>query len=148
MAHQFLIPTALFCLILAALLPSSYAGGVISVYWASPQRPYPDAWIGGALGTGLFDYVWVQFYNNPPCQYSGNADNLKKSWNEWTSNLSDTLFLGLPAAPEAAGSGYIPPDVLAPEVLPSITTSPKYEDMMLWSRQYDEGYSSTIKPNV
>ncbi|KAJ4723723.1 acidic endochitinase-like [Melia azedarach] len=116
---------------------------------AAPQCPYPDAWIGGALGTGLFDYVWVQFYNNPPCQYSGNADNLKKSWNEWTSNLSaGTLFLGLPAASEAAGSGYIPPDVLVSEVLPSIKTSPKYGGVMLWSRLYDKGYSSTIKPSV
>ncbi|KAG0542567.1 hypothetical protein BDA96_02G115400 [Sorghum bicolor] len=35
---------------------------------AAPQCPFPDAWVGGALATGLFDYVWVQFYNNPPCQ--------------------------------------------------------------------------------
>jgi chitinase len=35
---------------------------------AAPQCPFPDAWIGGALKTGLFEYVWVQFYNNPPCQ--------------------------------------------------------------------------------
>ncbi|CBI40449.3 unnamed protein product, partial [Vitis vinifera] len=34
---------------------------------AAPQCPFPDAWVGGALKTGLFDYVWVQFYNNPPC---------------------------------------------------------------------------------
>lgn len=117
---------------------------------AAPQCPFPDAWLGGALGTGLFDYVWVQFYNNPPCQYSGNADNLKNSWNQWTSNLSGSaqLFLGLPAAPEAAGSGYIPPDVLKSEVLPSIKTSPKYGGVMLWSRQYDKDYSSAIKPIV
>lgn len=40
---------------------------------AAPQCPYPDAWVGGALQTGLFDYVWVQFFNNPPCQYSSTA---------------------------------------------------------------------------
>ncbi|PON49613.1 Endo-beta-N-acetylglucosaminidase [Parasponia andersonii] len=34
---------------------------------AAPQCPFPDAWIGKALKTGLFDYVCVQFYNNPPC---------------------------------------------------------------------------------
>lgn len=117
---------------------------------AAPQCPYPDAWLGGALGTGLFDYVWVQFYNNPPCQYSGNADNLKNSWNQWTSNLSGSgqLFLGLPASPEAAGSGYIPPDVLTSQVLPAIKNSPKYGGVMLWSRQYDKSYSSAIKPSV
>ncbi|KAL8484090.1 hypothetical protein ACS0TY_026693 [Phlomoides rotata] len=32
----------------------------------APQCPFPDAWVGGALKIGLFDYVWVQFYNNPP----------------------------------------------------------------------------------
>ena len=43
---------------------------------AAPQCPYPDAWMGTAINTGVFNYVWVQFYNNPPCQYSGNAANL------------------------------------------------------------------------
>ncbi|KAM0857144.1 hypothetical protein ACQ4PT_048676 [Festuca glaucescens] len=31
---------------------------------AAPQCPYPDASLGPALETGLFDNVWVQFYNN------------------------------------------------------------------------------------
>ncbi|KAK0582214.1 hypothetical protein LWI29_022917 [Acer saccharum] len=116
---------------------------------AAPQCPFPDAMLGGALGTGLFDYVWVQFYNNPGCQYSGNADNLKSSWNQWTSSLSSgQVFLGLPAAPEAAGGGFIQPDALASEVLPTIKNSPNYGGVMLWSRQYDQSYSSTIKPNV
>ncbi|KAK1565337.1 hypothetical protein Q3G72_024323 [Acer saccharum] len=119
---------------------------------AAPQCPFPDARLSGALGTGLFDYVWVQFYNNPManCQYSGNADNLKSSWNQWTSSLSSgQVFLGLPAAPEAApGGGFIQPDALASEVLPTIKNSPNYGGVMLWSRQYDQSYSSTIKPNV
>ncbi|KAI4328853.1 hypothetical protein L6164_021176 [Bauhinia variegata] len=33
---------------------------------AAPLCPFPDAWLGNALKTDLFDYVWVQFYNNPP----------------------------------------------------------------------------------
>ncbi|RZB99526.1 Acidic endochitinase [Glycine soja] len=40
---------------------------------AAPQCPFPDAWIGNALTTGLFDFVCVQFYNNPPCQYNSGA---------------------------------------------------------------------------
>ncbi|WKA05886.1 hypothetical protein VitviT2T_023822 [Vitis vinifera] len=48
---------------------------------AAPQCLFPDAWVGGALKTGFFDYVWVQFYNNPPCQYTpGNAGNLEDAW--------------------------------------------------------------------
>ncbi|KAJ4824459.1 hypothetical protein Tsubulata_026816 [Turnera subulata] len=112
---------------------------------AAPQCPFPDAWVGGALATGLFDYVSVQFYNNPPCQYSGSADNLISAWNQWTTIQAGQIFLGLPAAPEAAGSGYIPPDVLQSQVLPAIKASPKYGGVMLWSKQYDNGYSAAIK---
>ncbi|KAK1564328.1 hypothetical protein Q3G72_000718 [Acer saccharum] len=117
---------------------------------AAPQCPFPDAWLGDALGTGLFDYVWVQFFNNPPCQYSDNTDNLKNSWNQWASNLSSgQVFLGLPAAPEfAPAGGYIQPDALAYEVLPSIKKSPKYGGVMLWSSKFVQDYSSAIKANV
>ncbi|KAB2038327.1 hypothetical protein ES319_D03G137900v1 [Gossypium barbadense] len=45
---------------------------------AAPHCPSPDAWVGGALKTGLFYYVWVQFYNNPPCQYSSSTDLTSK----------------------------------------------------------------------
>ena len=57
-------------------------------------------------------------------------------------------FLGLPVAPAAAGSGYIEPDVLVSQVLPSIKTSPKYGGVMLWSRYYDNGYSAVILSSV
>ncbi|KAI5347139.1 hypothetical protein L3X38_015018 [Prunus dulcis] len=95
---------------------------------AAPQCPFPDAWVGNALKTGLFDNVWVQFYNNPPCQYtSGDVANLEDSWKQWTSAIpAHKIFLGLPAAPQAAGS------------------------VMLWSKYYDDitGYSSSIKNQV
>lgn len=46
---------------------------------AAPQSPFPDYYSGMALHTGLFDYVWVQFYNNPPCQYSAGMDVFGKA---------------------------------------------------------------------
>ncbi|KAJ4705906.1 Acidic endochitinase [Melia azedarach] len=119
---------------------------------AAPQCPFPDRFLGTALNTGLFDYVWVQFYNNPPCQYSsGNTQNLISSWNRWASSISSgKLLLGLPAAPAAAGSGYIPPDVLTSQILPEIKKSTKYGGVMLWSKFFDDqnGYSSSIKASV
>ncbi|XP_022147474.1 acidic endochitinase-like [Momordica charantia] len=120
---------------------------------AAPQCPFPDAWIGGALmTTGLFDYVWVQFYNNAPCQFSGNGSNLFESWkNQWTSKIpSAKIFLGLPAAPQAAGSGFIPAGILKLVVLPVIKRSPNYGGVMLWSKFYDDQihYSSSIKHDV
>nr|AAQ07267.1 acidic chitinase [Ficus pumila var. awkeotsang] len=119
---------------------------------AAPQCPFPDRFLGNALNTGLFDYVWVQFYNNPPCQYrSGAVDGLLNSWSKWTTSISaGRIFLGLPAAPQAAGSGYIPPNVLTSEILPAIQKSPKYGGVMLWSKYYDDknGYSSIIFQSV
>lgn len=114
----------------------------------APQCPFPDAHLGKAINTGLFDYVWVQFYNNPPCQYSsGNTDNILSSWTKWTTTVTaGKIFLGLPAATRAAGSGFIPADVLTSEILPVIKKSPKYGGVMLWSKYWDDqsGYSSSI----
>ncbi|PRQ34500.1 putative chitinase [Rosa chinensis] len=119
---------------------------------AAPQCPFPDAFVGGAISTGLFDYVWVQFYDNPPCQYSsGNTGNILNSWNEWTTSIqAGKIFLGLPAAPAAAGSGFIPATVLISEILPVIKKSSKYGGVMLWSKHDDDqsGYSSFIIKNV
>ncbi|ONI25459.1 hypothetical protein PRUPE_2G304600 [Prunus persica] len=119
---------------------------------AAPQCPFPDAWVGNALKTGLFDNVWVQFYNNPPCQYtSGDVANLEDSWKQWTSAIpAQKIFLGLPAAPQAAGSGFIPATDLNSQILPAIKKSAKYGGVMLWSKYYDDitGYSSSIKNQV
>ncbi|MQI71921.1 hypothetical protein EI017_24405, partial [Escherichia coli] len=74
---------------------------------AAPQCIIPDGHLDSAIKTGLFDYVWVQFYNNPSCQYSsGNTNDLINSWNQWSSSVpASQVFMGLPAAPAAAGSG-------------------------------------------
>lgn len=119
---------------------------------AAPQCPFPDAWIGNALKTGLFDYVWVQFYNNPPCQYaSGDVANLENAWKQWISDIPATkIFLGLPASAQAAGSGFIPVGDLISKVIPAIKGSGKYGGVMLWSKYYDDqtGYSTAIKSHV
>ncbi|KAI9384246.1 hypothetical protein POPTR_012G033932v4 [Populus trichocarpa] len=119
---------------------------------AAPQCPFPDRNLGTALNTGLFDYVWVQFYSNGPCQYSsGNTANLISSWNQWAASLvAGTIFLGLPAAPAAARRGYIPPDVLTSQILPVIKMAPKYGGVMLWSKFWDDrnGYSRSILSSV
>ncbi|TXG62961.1 hypothetical protein EZV62_009955 [Acer yangbiense] len=128
---------------------SAYSTQSKKVYLtASPECPYPDAYLGDALKTGLFDYVWVQFYDNPPCEYtSGSITNLENSWKQWTSDVAATkIFLGLPASPEAAPSGgFIPASNLTSQVLPAINGSAKYGGVMLWNKYYDNGYSSSIK---
>nr|POE60568.1 acidic endochitinase [Quercus suber] len=87
---------------------------------AAPQCPFPDTHLDTDIKTGLFDYVWVQFYNRD-CQYAGNANNLLNSWKTWTTVQAKQVFLGVPSAPEAAeNGGFIPADVRKNQVLPSI----------------------------
>ncbi|XP_027343439.1 acidic endochitinase-like [Abrus precatorius] len=125
---------------------------------AAPQCPFPDSMLGSALGTGLFDYVWVQFFNNPICDYTEkNFNNFLSAWKQWTTSLKKgKLFLGLPADEAAApGGGYVPANALVSQVLPAIKSSPNYGGVMLWSRYYDKmsEYSThiqnlTINPTV
>ncbi|KAF8412090.1 hypothetical protein HHK36_000044 [Tetracentron sinense] len=52
---------------------------------------------------------------------AGNVGNLEDSWKQWISAIPATkIFLGLPAAPQAAGSGFIPAGDLTSKVLPVI----------------------------
>ncbi|XP_062076117.1 hevamine-A-like [Humulus lupulus] len=121
---------------------------------AAPQCPFPDRFVGEALKAVTFDYVWIQFYNNAPCQYNadtGSVKNLLDSWAEWNRKLkAKKIFMGLPAAKKAAGSGYIPPSVLKEKVLPIIKKSPKYGGIMLWNKFYDlqNKYSHAILKSV
>ncbi|KAL6533266.1 hypothetical protein OROMI_027378 [Orobanche minor] len=123
----------------------------------APQCPLPDRYLSPALNATVFDYVWVQFYNNPQCQYNSSSNNstanLLESWRLWTTNESvkaKKIFLGLPASKDAAGSGFIPAGVLTTEVLPAIKKSHKYGGVMLWSKYWDEqsGYSSEIYAKI
>ncbi|KAF3340088.1 hevamine-A-like protein [Carex littledalei] len=101
---------------------SAYSSRGKKVYLTgAPQCPYPDSHLGKALSSGLFDYVWAT-----------------------------KIFVGLPASSAAAGSGYIPPNILNSQVLPVVKSSPKYGGIMLWSRYYDglNNYSGKVKSVV
>ncbi|KAA0057509.1 acidic endochitinase-like [Cucumis melo var. makuwa] len=116
---------------------------------AAPECPFPDADLQPAINTGVFDYVWVQFFNNPPCDYShGSLDNLLASWTKWTEINAGEVFALLPAAPQVAFSGYIPPDAVRSLVLPELKRNSKFGGVILWSREYDRGYSSSISQQV
>ncbi|XP_061342047.1 acidic endochitinase-like [Gastrolobium bilobum] len=122
---------------------------------AAPQCPTnPIYYLGKAINTGLFDYIFVQFYNNAQCQYSdGNTALLLESWDDWTSLVlpNNSVFMGLPAAPDAAPSGgYIEPEKLISDVLPYIKKASNYGGIMLWDRFHDvqSNYSDKIKPYV
>ncbi|GFY97390.1 chitinase A [Actinidia rufa] len=80
-----------------------------------------------------------------------DVGNLEESWKQWISDIpAKKILLGLPAAPDAAGSGFISAADLTSKVLPAIKGSAKYGGVMLWSKFYDDqtGYSSSIKSHV
>ncbi|KAF8780711.1 hypothetical protein HU200_001316 [Digitaria exilis] len=108
--------------------------------------------LGQALETGLFDRVHVQFYNNPVCSYrSSNVEAFTKAWQRWTRSFPrSSVYLGLPASPRAAGSGYVEPATLVSKVLPIVRRSKNYGGIMLWSRYWDlqTGYSRAVKHAV
>ncbi|XP_042063985.1 acidic endochitinase-like [Salvia splendens] len=116
---------------------------------AAPQCPIPDANLGPAIETGLFDYVWVQFYNNPQCDYSGGLDGVLDSWNKWVAAVPrGQVFIGVPATADAATSGHIPPEVMKSQVLPAIKNAGNYGGVMVWNKFYDTGFSAAISPNL
>ncbi|GAB4860795.1 Acidic endochitinase [Ancistrocladus abbreviatus] len=128
-------------------------GGKKLYLTAAPQCPFPDHWTNAALGTGLFDFVWIQFYNNPACEFSsGNPDGFKNSWNKWTSSIrAKKFFVGLPASQAAAGNGYVPSYDMNSQLLPFVRRyGDNYGGVMLWDRGNDikSGFSSKIIGNV
>nr|GLL41271.1 acidic endochitinase-like [Ipomoea trifida] len=106
---------------------------------AAPQCIYFDRELQDAINTNIFDSVWVQFYNNPTCEYyDGTAHNLLYNWRNWSNAPIKKLFLGLPASPEAAtNGGFIPPEILISEVLPFINSTDNYGGVMLWCKYFD-----------
>ncbi|CAL9040638.1 unnamed protein product [Musa banksii] len=116
---------------------------------ATPQCPMPDYFLQPAIDTGLFDYLWVQFYNNY-CRYSGNVATFEQIWNRWTSMNVSKVFLGVPASHQAAGGGFVRPAELITQVLPIVKRSEKYGGIMLWNRYHNVlyGYSSEVKNYV
>ncbi|THG12931.1 hypothetical protein TEA_014554 [Camellia sinensis var. sinensis] len=113
-----------------SLESKSHAKNVSDYLWNnylggnSSSRPFGNAVLNGdALNTGLFDYVWVHFYNlyagKLPCQYNNNTSGgdihaLLDSWKVWIRSTKGDVkvFMGLLALTEDVLSGFIPAEVL------------------------------------
>lgn len=109
---------------------------------AAPQCPYPDAADGSMLdGAVSFDMVFVQYYNNycASTSYIAGAATQNNfnfdTWDLWARTVSKNpdvkVFLGVPAGPTGAGSGYESASALAP-VIEYCQTFSSFGGVMMW----------------
>lgn len=87
----------------------------------------------------VMDFVWVQFFNNGPCNVG--TSGFVESFKTWSSQLSGgpMLYIGAPACSSCAGSGYVAPAQIGTVIKSAMT--PGADNMggvMLWDGA--EGY--------
>lgn len=130
---------------LISTLRSNFAKDPSNKYYitGAPQCPLPEANMGDAIQNSVFDYLFVQFYNNPLRCSLNVPGNASINWNEWTKFLSSTksssakIFVGAPASEEGAGSGYVEPSQLAP-VVNSVKSDSLFGGVMLWDASWSD----------
>ncbi|KAF9452542.1 glycoside hydrolase family 18 protein [Macrolepiota fuliginosa MF-IS2] len=120
---------------------------------AAPQCPFPDAKVGDALNNADFDAVYVQFYNNY-CEISKPSEFNFATWYCITSSSSDCtnspeahrdhwakttspnpnvkVYIGAPAGPKAAGSGYVDASALISMAKGVQSQYSSFGGVMLW----------------
>ncbi|KAB5527151.1 hypothetical protein DKX38_020998 [Salix brachista] len=107
MAFQSATTLSFATLVLLILAIGSDAGG-IAIYWGQYGN---EGTLADTCATGNYQYVNLAFLTT-----FGNAQGAK----QWTPAIpASKIFLGLPASPAAAGSGFIPVPDLTSNVLPS-----------------------------
>ncbi|KAI3329079.1 glycoside hydrolase family 18 protein [Xylariaceae sp. AK1471] len=109
---------------------------------AAPQCPFLDEYLAhvlqGPTSTHL-DFVFIQFYNNPPCDLRPSAINGHKTsiaqWDAWAAQSHSKIFLGVPAAETAVGAANRESYVAGPDVANHITSAkafPSFAGVMIW----------------
>lgn len=131
---------------LISKLRSNFASDPSNTYYitGAPQCPIPEPNMQEVVTKAQFDYLWVQFYNNPGCSVNG-AINYK----QWVSNVANTpsanakIFIGVPASLLGAtgtpsGSQYY----LVPNDLASLVSQHKgntaFGGIMMWSAGFSD----------
>ncbi len=129
-----------------AKLRSNFASDPSNTYYitGAPQCPIPEPNMQVIVTNAKFDYLWVQFYNNPGCSVNGNIN-----FNDWVSNVANTpsagakIFIGVPASPLAAtgtSSGsqyYLDPNSLA-TLVNQYKSNSAFGGVMMWSAGYSD----------
>ncbi|KAK0761673.1 hypothetical protein N5P37_005655 [Trichoderma harzianum] len=131
-------------------LRSNFAKDPLNKYYitGAPQCFLPEPNMGTIIQQSQFDYLWIQFYNNPCALGLDNGE--KFNWKNWIEFLSPTpsrnatLFIGLPAS-EYASTGddsgsqyYVAPEQVATPINSKKNTQ-NFGGVMLWDAGYSDG---------
>ncbi|OKL64357.1 Endochitinase 2 [Talaromyces atroroseus] len=130
---------------LISTLRSNFDSDPDNTYYitGAPQCPIPEPNMQSMIENSKFDYLWIQFYNNPGC-----STNSGTNYGDWISNIANTssadakLFIGVPAGELAANgqtSGevyYLEPSELA-TIVANYSSEAAFGGIMLW----DAGFS-------
>jgi len=132
-----------------------YASDTSKTYYISgaPQCPIPDAYLNPALTTAHFDFIFVQFYNNYctlPVSVDGElivggvnyyveGQTTNFNFADWDTfaktqsyNPNVKVFLGVPAAQSAAGTGYVDIETLGSAAQDLQSTYSSFGGIMMW----------------
>ncbi|OAQ59078.1 chitinase 18-18 [Purpureocillium lilacinum] len=110
---------------------------------AAPQCPLsttPNDMMDILKETSL-DALFIQFYNNPVCDYVTDGKGDKFNLDEWVTFMAKSrksqtakLYVGLPGGPtsDSATSGYITPDQVKDLVCKYSTRTPHWGGISIW----------------
>ncbi|RMJ21370.1 chitinase [Aspergillus sp. HF37] len=114
---------------------------------AAPQCPIPDDQLSDAIANAPFDFIWVQFYNNPGCAAVNYVIGGQFNYDAWvdvvrkSANPSAKLFIGLPGSMGAVEEGwyYMPAPMVQPMVDEYMSRYPDtFGGIMVWDATASE----------
>jgi chitinase len=129
-----------------ARLRSNFAADPGSQYFitGAPQCPIPEPNMNEIITAAQFDYLWVQFYNNPGCSVDGTIN-----YDAWKQNVANTpsanakIFIGVPASPlgatgtESGAKYYLEPDKLA-ALVGQHSGDAAFGGVMMWAAGFSD----------
>ncbi|OAQ58738.1 chitinase 3 precursor [Pochonia chlamydosporia 170] len=137
-----------------AKLRANFASDKSNTYYitGAPQCPIPEPNMGVIISNSVFDYLFVQFYNNNnytvPCALGINGD-APFNYNNWTAFISHTpsanakIFIGVPASPlgangtPAGAAYYATPEQLA-DIVNEYKSDAHFGGVMMWSAGFSD----------
>ena len=129
-----------------AKLRSNFASDGANQYiiTGAPQCPIPEPNMNVIITKAQFDYLFVQFYNNPGCSVDGTIN-----YDDWKKNVANTpsanakILIGVPASPlgatgtESGAKYYLAPDKLS-TLVGQHKSDGAFGGVMMWAAGFSD----------